>query len=215
MKQIKIGRNSDNDVVIADATIGRNHAILTVTDDESLIIEDLGSANGTKVNGNLIRKKFIMASDRVELGSNGYLLDLKKHIPPKVNFEKEFDQLKAVYDKYLTDKIRISKKLNQKSSLMRALPMAIPGLITLSMGFVANEVYKPYLTISGGVLSVLIPMIAMGLSSGQMARRDELIERLNAEFQVDYVCPKCRRFLGYISWQSIKNTGGCSCKAKW
>ena len=49
-----IGRSSENDIVIKDdLMVSRNHAILYF-DEGSILIEDLNSANGTFVNGNLI-----------------------------------------------------------------------------------------------------------------------------------------------------------------
>jgi two-component system response regulator AtoC len=42
---ITLGRADDNDVVVPDASVSRKHARLTL--DQSLTIEDLGSANGT------------------------------------------------------------------------------------------------------------------------------------------------------------------------
>jgi PKD repeat protein len=50
---LTIGRAQDNDLVLDDAQISRYHARLT-RKDRSLIVEDLGSTNGTLVNGRRI-----------------------------------------------------------------------------------------------------------------------------------------------------------------
>lgn len=216
MKQLLIGRNPECDLKIDDLTVSRLHAQLTFNDDGTIIIEDLNSAAGTKVNGEYVRKKKIKSTDRIELGSNGYFIDILKLIPPKTNYAEEFDLLRSVYENYASDKIRINKLVNKKGSLARSIPMAIPGLITLCVGLAISETYKPLLTISGGALSVLVPLIAVGMSSKQYSKREEMMEELNADFQVKYVCPKCKRFLGYLTWQHLKNTGGCSsCKITW
>src|SRR4051812_33116029 len=44
---VRIGRGSDNDVVIDDASVSRRHALLHAG--PPLTLEDLGSANGTQV----------------------------------------------------------------------------------------------------------------------------------------------------------------------
>src|SRR6185436_17143583 len=49
--QITIGRGSSCDIAVNDESISRKHARLTIGED-TLTIEDLGSANGTKVRGN-------------------------------------------------------------------------------------------------------------------------------------------------------------------
>jgi len=67
---IRIGRDSDNDVVLSYPTISGHHARILVGADES-IIEDLGSTNGTAINSwqNKIRRAPVRPEDRVFFGS--------------------------------------------------------------------------------------------------------------------------------------------------
>lgn len=46
-----VGRSQENDIVIRDHCISRNHAILQATEDGGFLLIDLGSRNGTFVNG--------------------------------------------------------------------------------------------------------------------------------------------------------------------
>ena len=55
-KRISIGRDQDNDVVIDDATVSGFHAVV-VNDNGVLSITDLGSTNGTRVDGRRIGGK--------------------------------------------------------------------------------------------------------------------------------------------------------------
>ena len=44
----------------------------------------------------------------------------------------------------------------------------------------------------------------------------EEMEKLNQQFQIDYVCPKCKQFLGFMPFEGLRNRGHCSaCKSKW
>src|SRR6478736_6196715 len=62
-----IGRKPHNDLVIDNLAISGEHAmIMTILNDSFL--EDLGSTNGTLVNGQPIKKHFLQNSDVVELG---------------------------------------------------------------------------------------------------------------------------------------------------
>jgi pSer/pThr/pTyr-binding forkhead associated (FHA) protein len=54
---MRIGRNEDNDVVIADGRVSRHHArIVSDAGGEGFAIEDLESSNGTFVDGAAVRR---------------------------------------------------------------------------------------------------------------------------------------------------------------
>ena len=71
-----IGRSPSVDVVVADHVISRRHARLSIDNDE-LMIEDLGSTNGVRVNGSKVVRKAIGTNDEVMLGS--YALIVSEH----------------------------------------------------------------------------------------------------------------------------------------
>ncbi len=66
--QIEIGRGSQNDVVILDSRASRRHARLTQQAD-GWLLEDLNSANGTRVNGAPITRATVAEPDAIEIGS--------------------------------------------------------------------------------------------------------------------------------------------------
>lgn len=69
MKVVTVGRDTQNDVVIDDPYVGRNHLQIIQTDDGSFYIVDFGSKNGTYVNGNRIYGKMELSfSDVVQIG---------------------------------------------------------------------------------------------------------------------------------------------------
>ena len=62
-----IGRKPHNDIPIDNLAVSGEHAaIITILNDS--FIEDLGSTNGTMVNGKPIKKHFLQNNDVVELG---------------------------------------------------------------------------------------------------------------------------------------------------
>jgi len=65
--ETKIGRLETNDIVINEQTVTKNHAVIRI-DKGKIEIEDLGSTNGTFVNGDRIRKMELKHGDRVKLG---------------------------------------------------------------------------------------------------------------------------------------------------
>lgn len=64
---IKIGRASDNDIVITDPNVSRHHAQIEVEAD-GFVLKDTGSTNGTFVNGTKIGQRMLRHGDTVTIG---------------------------------------------------------------------------------------------------------------------------------------------------
>ena len=67
-RRVRIGRQSDNDLVIADPGVSRHHAEV-VNNNGTCTLHDLGSTNGTYVNGSLVSEHALRDGDRISLGS--------------------------------------------------------------------------------------------------------------------------------------------------
>jgi hypothetical protein len=65
--QLLIGRSSACQIVLGDDTVSRRHAELRFEDGRWLL-RDLGSSNGTYVNGRLVTEAEVRAGDVVHLG---------------------------------------------------------------------------------------------------------------------------------------------------
>lgn len=62
-----IGRRADNDICVPDLAVSGEHAVVVTILADSFL-EDLGSTNGTQVNGKAIGKHFLRDRDRIEIG---------------------------------------------------------------------------------------------------------------------------------------------------
>ena len=66
-ERITIGRRPQNDIQIENLAVSGEHAcIVTILNDSFL--EDLGSTNGTLVNGNQVKKHILQNNDVIEIG---------------------------------------------------------------------------------------------------------------------------------------------------
>ena len=65
-ERITIGRRPHNDLVIEDIAISGEHAMIELSLADALL-EDLNSTNGTQVNGQPVKKHFLLDHDVIEL----------------------------------------------------------------------------------------------------------------------------------------------------
>jgi pSer/pThr/pTyr-binding forkhead associated (FHA) protein len=63
-----IGRTARADFIVDAALISRLHCRLTADKSDQLVVEDLGSTNGTMVNGKKIDRIVLRAGDRLTVG---------------------------------------------------------------------------------------------------------------------------------------------------
>ena len=75
-----IGRGSNADLVLNEATISRAHAILGY-DGDRVFVQDLGSTNGTLVNGSPEERAYLSDQDELRMGR----LQLRVRIEERVS----------------------------------------------------------------------------------------------------------------------------------
>jgi pSer/pThr/pTyr-binding forkhead associated (FHA) protein len=68
-QEIVIGRSSELDMVLVEEMVSRKHARIALTEG-TISIEDLGSTNGTFVNGEKVQQGTLREGDRVLIGTN-------------------------------------------------------------------------------------------------------------------------------------------------
>ncbi|MFJ3718362.1 FHA domain-containing protein [Streptomyces sp. NPDC090057] len=74
VRTVRIGRAEDNDLVVDDLTVSRHHAELRAHADGSYDIADLGSHNGTYLNGAPVTRAPVGPGDLVGIGHITYCL---------------------------------------------------------------------------------------------------------------------------------------------
>jgi hypothetical protein len=84
-----IGRKPHNDIQIDNLAVSGEHAVI-VTILQDSFLEDLGSTNGTVVNGQSIKKHFLQNNDIIELGK--YKLKYVNETPAGVAKAADFEK---------------------------------------------------------------------------------------------------------------------------
>ena len=113
MKIIKVGRGKDNDEILNDSTVSRNHLQIFFGDDGLVVVTDLDSANGTTVNGKKIYKPTKLEPlDILKAGNS--LIKWKNHLKDdKIRFDNDNTEIK--HNDEIND-IQIDKTENKKKS---------------------------------------------------------------------------------------------------
>ena len=98
-----IGRQSDRDLVITDARVSREHAIIRLEGDAYSLV-DVGSKQGTYINGEKVEQRKLQYNDRVEFGFKG---------GPYVIFNPTNpEQVQVVQELTATSRVSIFSKLS-------------------------------------------------------------------------------------------------------
>lgn len=192
-KQYSIGRSTDNQIHIAQPQVSSRHAMVTVVSNNVLALEDSDSTNGTFVNGARVKRMLITPADRILLGNVSVNLaslfapPLAAKPPNPTTNDADFAELKDVYEAYRRTKLHIQRGDVTRETALRAGLALIPFV--------------------GCALGILV--------CGSINDKEKEFA-LNEEFQINYVCPKCKRFLGFLPWQNLANQKRCSaCKTTW
>ncbi|MBI4705447.1 MAG: GGDEF domain-containing protein [Deltaproteobacteria bacterium] len=107
--ETSIGRAHGVDVRIDDDSISRRHALVRVGE-EGIVIEDLGSVNGTVVNGERIRLRQLADGDKIRLGDTT-VVKFSFHDALEESFQQQ------IYDAALRDPL--TKAYNKRHFLAR------------------------------------------------------------------------------------------------
>ena len=71
-----IGRREECDLRIPLGDVSRKHCAVHVGDDGDLRLQDLGSSNGTYVNGRRVQESPLLAGDLIQIGSLKFLVQV-------------------------------------------------------------------------------------------------------------------------------------------
>lgn len=69
-QSVRVGRDTSSELVLLDDLVSWAHARFTWQNDGTILLEDLGSTNGTYVNSRKVDRAELAAGDRVLLGSS-------------------------------------------------------------------------------------------------------------------------------------------------
>jgi len=103
--EIIVGRSSDLDMVLVEDMVSRKHARIVV-DGERITIHDLGSTNGTFVNGERVKTMELSDGDRVLIGTSIIKVVDAEHSSPSVTQQESSQRLQEVAEHRRGNQVR-------------------------------------------------------------------------------------------------------------
>lgn len=183
------------------ASIGSQHCKLTINNG-LMRLKNLDVNNYTYVNGQSIESKAVTMEDKIELGSDHYLIDwtlLKPFLPIDIR------PLKKVWDHYEAENLKIQIKERKFNALRSATGLITMLAIALSIAGGGRNKWYLMLYAIAIIISVAFFVKAYRDSSKLPQKRQEL----SKQFQRDYVCPHCGHFMGNQPYDILAQNGCC------
>ena len=226
-KNIHIGRDPQNDYVINDKNVSRNHAKLIIYNDTEYFLEDLNSSNGTFVNGVRIQQKKVKAGDFLSFARNGNSIELNDLIEliskiksdnrsiAQNDYTAEFQKLEKIYTDYPSEQKNL-KKIEKDVRFYSVVISSTIGVLAFVLSFFKSSGSSLFILVSG-ISSLGISILAPTLAS-RFLKTDEKLESLEKNYREKYRCPNphCHHPFGNREWAYWAKKRNCpSCKTVW
>ena len=121
--EVVVGRSSDLDMVLVEDMVSRRHAKISVNGD-NVTIQDLGSTNGTFVNGERVKRATLNDGDRVLIGTS--IIKLVATDGPAAPAQAP-KKLEEVRQRHFIDRARHAANLVGSASLGNLLDLLRSG----------------------------------------------------------------------------------------
>ena len=164
-----IGRKPHNDIQIDNLAVSGEHAVI-VTILQDSFLEDLGSTNGTVVNGQSVKKHFLQNNDVIELGK--YKLKYVNETPAGVAKAADFEKTMVLRPG------SVKPAPGPAAAPAAAAPAAAPAPAVAKAGDTAQ-----------GPATTMPPASAKPATSPQKAAALQLLSGANAGKELDLTKP--------------------------
>ena len=232
VKRVTVGRKPGNTIVIDTADVSGDHAVLTRLDETTSAweVQDVGSRNGTFVDGQRILRKEVTPHNQITIGetplawSQILAATRPKETPngvkpvakevPKVK-EPELtvgEKLARVYEDYMDKKSRMEEIQKQEALNARYQSLGIPiaALFGGSVAFMPPQYH--FISILGSIISLSLAGWSFTRSKKFSTEKRKInMTKLAEQYEINYRCPHCQTKIHdpFPVLQHIKNCRSC------
>jgi pSer/pThr/pTyr-binding forkhead associated (FHA) protein len=170
---ISVGRKHGNDIQVNDMTVSGRHALITVKENE-FIAEDLGSTNGTLVNGKEVGKCTLNHGDILQMGNYQFTFFSHDEVYEPTMFVKA----------EIADTQIIANGMNGEG--IRGEPLGAARILNGPSSNTIMEMRKPFNTIGyKGIVLAMISRVNKGYTiasiKSKKSKRKSDIPRVNGK----------------------------------
>lgn len=183
------------------SSVGTQHCLLTINNGQ-MRLKNIDVNNYTYVNGQSIESKAVTTTDKIELGTDRFLLDWN-HMKPYLPID--ITPLKGVWEAYEADSMALQiaeRKFNTLRSLTGLITMVAIAL-SIATGGRGNWYILLY------AFAIIVSLIFFVKAYRDASKIPQKRQELNRKFQHDYVCPHCKHFMGNQPYDILVQNGSC------
>lgn len=173
-------------------------------------LKNLDINNFTYVNGQAVESKTITRHDRIELGSSHFPLSweaIDAIIPPEAGIR----HLQEVWNDYNRQNVKLQIDERRFNALRSATGLITMIAIALSIATGGRSVW--YMALYA--IAILVSIAFFVKAYMDSSKVPEERQALTNQFQHDYVCPHCGRFLGNQPYHLLSQNSHCPyCRVK-
>lgn len=218
--EIIIGRNpQDNKLLLtvdgkeqptqisAPASVGPQHCKIKIENGQ-IQVRNLDINNYTYINGQVIESKVISKNDKIELGSERYLIDWSIFNP---FMPADISHLKKVWEDYENKNIALQIKERKFNAIRSAT--GIFTMVAIALSIATGGRSKWYFVLYGAaILASVLFFVKAYLDSSKIPQKRLELTR---QFQRDYVCPRCKHSMGNQPYDFVAQNTHCPyCKTE-
>lgn len=216
------------------------HCKIVISQSGTMTVGNMKVSNKTSVNGVEVQSKVVKEGAVISLGKDNYEIKVDailncaskmlEKVSGEVHVENKDDKkvkvegevvyishLENVWTQYKSSKAAL-KKRQKKLMLIKSAYMPIVVLSGI-LGYLF-DFFEWGKSVSQAISMMMYAIAAIFLFYGfyktYTDHTSEESEALDEDFRRKYVCPKCRRFLGFTPFNEIKLNNKCPyCKSVW
>lgn len=214
-----IGREGEQKLPIDDKSVSHRHLEASKLANGRFLIKNLGK-NGTFVNGLRVEECEVDADTKLQLGT-GFKTTLRSlitgQLPPQA---VDISSLKKVMERYRKEKA-VLQRSQMTAGFYRLLGIVLPGIGATVGNLLMNQMpdnkisFVVIIAVSA-VAGVSFLIYSVFYQKRVLRELPEKQIRLLDRFKLNYVCPKCKKWLGDLPFEAVKRQGKCPhCSTPW